>query len=75
MMPVMVVLSKHYRNLFLQGQQELFCLSGVTMVPLTTNPISRLSHSLASIMHENCGVILLVLPCSTFMELAGMQMA
>ena len=45
------------------------------MVLLTTNPNARLLHSLASIIHESLWVILLVLPCNTFMELAGIQMA
>ena len=52
-----------------------FCLLGVTMVLLTTIPIGRLLHALASTIHERHQVILLVLPCSTFMELAGIQMA
>ena len=50
-------------------------LLGVTMVLLTTNPNGRLLHSLALIIHESCQVILLVLPCNTFMELVGIQMA
>ena len=52
-----------------------FHLLGVTMVLLTTFPIRRLLHALASTIHESHWVILLVLPFSTFMELARIQMA
>ena len=45
------------------------------MVLLTTNPNGRLLHSLASIIHESLLGNFLVLPCNTFMELAGIQMA
>ena len=53
---------------------HLFLL-GVTMVLLTTTPLGRLLHAPASIIHESHWVILLVLPCRTFIELAGIQIA
>ena len=45
-------------------------LFGVTMVLLTTIPIGRLLVALASTIHERHQVIILVLPCTTFTELA-----
>ena len=45
------------------------------MVLLTTNPNGRLLHALGSTKHESPWVMMSVLPHTTFMELAGMQMA
>ena len=68
--------SRHCRNSCLKEQLGLvLILLGVTMVLLTTIPIGRLLLALASIMHERCQVILEVLPLSTFMELARIQIA
>ena len=50
-------------------------LLGVNMVLLTTIPLGRLLYALASTKHESRWVILLVLPWTTFMELAGIQIA
>ena len=48
-------------------------LFGVTMVLLTTIPIGRFLVALAPDIQERHQVILLVLPCTTFTELAGIH--
>ena len=45
------------------------------MVLLTTNPKGRLLHALGSTKHESRRVMTSILPHTTFMEWARMQMA
>ena len=59
-----------YVFVFTRTMSAFLDLLGVTMVLLTTTPIGKLLLALASTIHERYWVILLVLPSTTFTELA-----